>query len=240
MNAEIVQASSIEALYGYYAMMVFIMGKSLSPQNIAAISTKRPDAIIRKRQLTASAYILTGPGQIHPDNYRHIQSGWIRSTRHRMTIVRHLARMTASPNKSEILDSVSVNMEMLRNSGQSYLFYIHELIVACPWVIQIPALRSSYYHYIKMVNILAEQEDYIRPYYKLMMQDAAKDVRRRDIEPLIAVATFFAAQTRRTMNQYRISEGMSMVLLAFRVMAESKGMVFSDIPDQLTTEVTAV
>jgi hypothetical protein len=42
------------------------------------------------------------------------------------------------------------------------------------------------------------------------------------------------------MNQYRISEGMSMVLLAFRVMAESKGMVFADIPDQLTTEVTAV
>lgn len=240
IDAELASAINIEALYAYYAMIVFIMGKSLSPENVVSISSKRPDALIRKRQLHDYAYILTGAGQIKPDNYKRIQSGWIRSTAHRMTVVKQLARMNASPNRSEILDSVSVNMEMLANSGQTYLFYIHELLIACPWAVSLPALRSSYYYYRRMVDILAEQDDYIRPYYKLMMQDAAKDVRRRNIESLIAVATFFAAQTRKTMNQYRVNEGTVQVIAAFRAEAERRGIHFEEVQNQLTTETTAV
>jgi len=240
VNIELAEAGNTEALFAYYAMIIFIMGKSLSVENITSISTRRPDALMRKRQLHAYAYILTGEGRIHSDNYKHVQSGWIRSTRHRITIVQHLARLNAAPNRSEILDSIAVNMEMLRNANQSYLFYIHELLTACPWAVSIPALRNSYYHYIRMVNILAEQDEYIRPYYKLMMQDAAKDVRRRDIEPLIAVATFFAAQTRKTMNQYRINEGTFQTIVAFRNMAVAKGHTFEEIPNQLTTETAAV
>jgi len=240
VTPNLAEAGNLEALYAYYAMLVFVMGKSLAPENVVAISSKRPDALIRKRQLHDYAFILTGPGQLLPDNYKHVQSGWVRSTSHRISVVKHLARLNASPNRSEILDSVSVNMEMLRNSGQSYLFYIHELLTACPWAVQIPSLRSPYYHYVKMVNALQAQEEYLRPYYKLMMQDAAKDIRRRDIEPLIGVAAFFAAQTRKSMNQYRINEGVLPTIAAFRSLAAEKGFTFTEVPGQLTTEAVAV
>lgn len=240
VTPELVMAMNMEAFYAYYAMIVFIMGKSLSPENVTALSTKRPDALIRKRSLGAYAYILTGEGQIHPDHYKRVQSGWIRSTQLRIVVVRHLAKMNAAPTRSEILDSVSVNMELLRNANQSYLFYIHELLTACPWALNIPALRSPYYHYCRMVSVIMREEEYLRPYYKLMMQDAAKDVRRRDIESLISAATFFAAQTRKTMNKYRINEGTLPVITAFKAEALKHGVTFNEVQDQLMTEVATV
>jgi len=57
VNPELVTASSLESLYTYYAMIVFIMGKSLSVENIKALSFNRPDALMRKRQLHAYSYI---------------------------------------------------------------------------------------------------------------------------------------------------------------------------------------
>lgn len=240
VNIELAEAMNMEALYAYYAMIVFIMGKSITPDNISAITTRRPDALIRKRSLHKYAYILTGGGQVHPDHYKHIQSGWIRSTQLRIVTVKLLARMNASPSRSEILDVVSVNMEMLKNSGQSYLFYIHEMLTACPWAIELPSLRSPYYHYCIMVYELISVEEYLRPFYKLMMQDASKTIRRRDIEPLIAVATFFAAQTRTTMNQYRIDQGTLPTVMSFRAAALKRGYEFGEIQNQLTTDTAAV
>nr|QJW70352.1 RNA-dependent RNA polymerase [Erysiphe necator associated negative-stranded RNA virus 21] len=240
VTIELAEALDLEALYAYYAMVVFIMGKSITQDNISAITTRRPDALIRKRSLQQYAYILTGAGQIHPDHFKHIQSGWIRSTQLRIVTVKLLARMNASPGRSEILDVVCVNMEMLKNSGQSYLFYIHELLTACPWAIELPSLRSPYYHYCIMVLELVSAEEYLRPYYKLMMQDASKTIRRRDIEPLIAVATFFAAQTRTTMNQYRIDQGTLPTVIAFRTAALKRGYEFGEIQNQLTTDTAAV
>nr|WKE35285.1 hypothetical protein [Plasmopara viticola lesion associated mononegaambi virus 8] len=240
VTIELAEAMNIEALYAYYAMIVFIMGKSLTPDNISAITTRRPDALIRKRSLGQYAYILTGAGQIHPDHFKHVQSGWIRSTQLRIVTVKLLARMNASPGRSEILDVVCVNMELLKNANQSYLFYIHELLTACPWAIELPSLRSPYYHYCIMVLELVSVEEYLRPYYKLMMQDAAKTIRRRDIEPLIAVATFFAAQTRSTMNQYRIDQGTLPTVIAFRTAALKRGYEFTEIQNQLTTDTAAV
>jgi len=240
VTIELAEAMNHEALYAYYSMVVFIMGKALSPDNIVAITTKRPDALIRKRSLHRFAYILTGAGQIHPDHFKHIQAGWIRSTQLRIVTVKQLAIINASPNRSELLDVVCVNMEMLKNASQSYLFYIHELLTACPWAVTLPSLRSPYYHFCRMVMVLAGIEDYLRPYYKLMMQDAAKEVRRRDIEPLIAVATFFASQTRSSMNQYRIHEATFPTVIAFRTEALKRGYEFTEIQNQLTTETAAI
>jgi hypothetical protein len=240
MTPDIVDASQVEGLYAYYAMIIFIMGKSLSPTNIAAISKNRPDALMRKRTLEASRYILTGEGKIDPGNYRFVQSGWIRSTRPRIAIVQQLAKLNASEGRSEIFDSISVNMDMLKNSGQSYVYYINELLIACPWCLHIPALRSSYAYYVRMVNVIASHPVSFQPFYKLAMQDAAKTVRRRDVEALIGVSTFYAAQTRKSMNLYRVSEGILPVVKAFRLLAESHGIVFEDIANQQVTDTTAV
>lgn len=239
ITPDLINAARVEGLYAYYAMIVFIMGKSISPENVTAISKRRPDALMRKRSVTDSAYILTGDGKIDPACYRFIQSGWIRSTRPRIIIVTHLAKLNASDSRSEVLDPISVNMDMLKNAGQSYIYYINELLIACPWCIEIPALRSSFAYYARMVHVIASQPTYFQPFFKLAMQDNSKIVRRRDIEALIGVATFFAGQTKKSMNQYRINEGVIPTVIAFRQLAASKGYTFDEVQNQLTTETVA-
>jgi hypothetical protein len=240
VTAQLVEACKLEGLYAYYAMLIFIMGKSLSPESVTAISTKRPDALIRKRSLTTCKYILVEDGKLLVDNYARVQSGWVRSTRPRILIVRHLAILNAADNSSELLDSICVNMDMLRNSGQTYIYYIHELLTACPWAIEIPSLRAAFYHYVRMCNVLNTQPAWLKPYYKLMMQDSTKEVRRRGIEPLTAVATFFAAQTRQTMARYRVDASTLPAVQAFQALARTKGIVFADINQQATTTTIAI
>lgn len=237
VTAELVHAAVIEGLYAYYSMLVFIMGKSIGSDNLTSMSTQRPLALIRKRMLQRCEYILIGDGKPLTDNYRHIQSGWIRSTRPRIVVVQHLAMLTASENRSESLDTICVNMDMLRNSGQTYMFYIHELFTACPWCVEIPAIRAAYYHYVRIVKVLAGQPTWFRPYFKLAYQDSSKVVRRKDIEALISVAAFYAAQTRKTMSQYRINMDTLPVVHAFRKLAAAKGFSFEEITNQQTTEV---
>jgi hypothetical protein len=240
MTSELVYAAEIEGLYAYYSMLIFIMGKSIGSDNLASVSSQRPLALIRKRMLQKCEYLLIGEGKPTTANYRHIQSGWVRSTRHRITVVKHLAMLNAADNRSESLDTVCVNMDMLRNSGQTYMFYIHELFTACPWCIEIPAIRAAYYHYVRIVKVLAAQPAWFQPYYKLAYQDSTKVVRRKDIEALISVAAFYAAQTRKTMSQYRVNMDTLPVVTAFQKLALSKGFVFENVENQQTTEVSTV
>lgn len=240
VTIDLVDSCTLEGLYAYYAMLVFIMGKALSPESITAISTRRPDALVRKRSLAASRYILLGDGKLLVENYARVQSGWVRSTRPRILVVKHLAILNAADNSSELLDSISVNMDMLRNSGQTYIFYIHELLTACPWAIEIPSLRACYYHYVRMCSVLNEQPSWLKPYFKLMMQDSTKDVRRRGLEALIAVAAFFASQTRKSMTNYRVDAATLPAVRAFQALALTKGFVFTDIQQQPTTVAIAV
>lgn len=233
-------ASSPEGLYAYYAMLVFIMGKSITPDTVTAIGSKRPDALIRKRKLFKSEYILTGDGRVAQENYGKVQSGWVRSNGPRVIIVKHLAALYASPNHPESLDAVVVNMDMLKNSGQSYLFYIYELLVACEWCLAIPALAAEYRHFSRMVNVLTRENVHIQPFYKLMMQDNTKLIRRRDVENLVAVSIFYAGQTRPSMKQYRVSPEARPVLQEFIRMARDRGMTLREITDQSTIEATTI
>lgn len=241
LNVDVcIACKDIEGIYAYYAMIVFVMGKSLSPENVSALASKRPDALMRKRKLFASEYILKGAGRIKSENYSNILAGWVRSDRPRITIVKYLAKLAAVGERSTVFDPIVINMDMLRNSGQTYIYHIQNLLVACDWVLEIPAIRAAFRSYALIVAELARQEDWFRPFYKMAMQDVSKTVRRRNIEALIGVATSFAAQTQKTMNKYRISEGVMNVVAEFNRLAREKGLNFAATEDQLYTETTAV
>jgi hypothetical protein len=241
INVALASTVSLESSYQYYAMLVYIMGKSLNPESRTAIATRRPEALMRKGKSRRAEYILQGDGRILTDNYGKIQGGWIRAAGPRKVIVNHLAALYASPASPEILDAIVVNMDMLRHSGQTYIVFIHELVTAHPWAVtELHPLRASWRYYSRIVHILAEQPRHLVPFYKLMMQDLDKDVRRREIEPLIAVATFYAGQTRPKMYQYQIDPGCGEVVRSFAEMAATKGYTLKQITNQATTETTAV
>lgn len=241
INADLAGVAALESLYQYYAMMVFILGKSLNPESMVSISSRRPEALMRKANSRRGEYILIGNGRIASENYGRVQGGWVRSTGPRKIIIAHLAALYAAPDKPETLDPIVVNMDMLRNAGQSYIFYIHELVVAHPWAIkEIHPLRAAWTHYMNIVNILTAQPPHLIPFYKMMMQDSNRDVRRKDIEPLIGVAIFYASQTRPNMHRYRIAVESTDVIAMFVAKAKEKGHAMKEVNNQATIETLAV
>lgn len=234
---ELAAASEIEGLYAYFAMIVFLLGKSVGPENTGSITDKRPNAIIRKRNLESCAHILTGSGKVPIVNYGRVKSGWARSTRPRLHLIRLLAGLVATEQRSEIFDPVVINMTMLKNANQTYLFHIHDLLRACPWTLEIPAAAAAFTNYARMIRELHGQPEWFRPYYKLAMQDSSKHIKRRGLEALIGIATAFAAQTNPGMTKYRIPEGSLHLVAEFLALGRSKGMTFRDVQGQQTTEV---
>lgn len=237
MNVELASTVNLESSYQYYAMLVFILGKALNPDVLVSISTRRPEALMRKANSRRAAYILQGDGRISTENYARVQAGWVRSTGPRILIVQHLANMFASPGRPEILDPIVTNMDMCRNSGQSYLYYIHELAVAHPWcILEIHPLKATWKYYVRIVSVLTAQPPHLMPFYKMMMQDSNKDVRRKELEPLIGVAIFFAAQTRPKMHQYRVTAESKDVIQMFVTKAAEKGYEMKQVSNQATVE----
>lgn len=233
---ELVSASELEGLYAYFSMTVFILGKSVGPDNLTALTENRPNAIIRKRGLEGCAYILTGDGKIDPKNYNHVKSGWVRSTRPRIQTIRLLAALVDTDQRSEIYDSLVINMTMLKNANQTYLYHIHDVLRACPWSLEIPAVAAAYSNYARMIREIHAEPSYYRPYYKLAMQDASKHVKRRGLEALIGIATAFAFQTNKSMNKYRIPEGSIHIVDQFLAMGRARGLQFKALEDQQMTD----
>jgi len=232
---------NLEGMYAYYAMLVFILGKNISAETIVAIGSKRPDALIRKRGLTNSAYILTGDGKINSENYRKIQSGWIRANVPREIIITHLCVLKASEQKPEIFDPIVVNMDMLAHSGQTYIYLIHTFVDSYSWaLVEIPILRAQFQHYVRMVNLLARQPRHIQDYYKLIKQDTDKNFRRRDVEILAACAVYVEGQHRKTMKGYRVSTEARPTIALFQQRAKERGIHLAEVSDQATIETVAI
>jgi len=240
LNADLVAACSPEGLMAFYAMVIFVFGKSADASNVAAITGKRPDAIVKRNYLQKSLYLLRGEGKINVDTYNLIRVGFVKSTGPRIHIIKYLARVVSSPQRSENLNPLVINMGMLANANQTFMFFIHELLTACPWALEIPAVRLNYANYSKMVRVLSAQPGWFRPYFKLAMQDSTREVQRRGLEILIGVATAFAIQLRPNMSQYRINENSIPAVREFiRISNDKYGANFRQIENQslTTTEV---
>lgn len=240
LTPQVIAASTGEGLVAYYSMMFFIMGKSLAPEKIASLSNNRPEALIRSRNLTGSAYILTGAGKMDPACYPSIQSGWMRSGTPRIVLVKHLAHRFQGDKISEVWEPLQTNLRMLKNSGQTYMVHILKLLTSYEWVMDMPIFKSAIIAFAGMADELASVDDLVRPFYKLAYQDKAANIRRRDVEVLIATAIFVECQNSSSMSNYRISQSCLGAVEKFREEAAKRGITFNKVTHSLAEEANAI
>lgn len=237
-TSQLATSAEQEILFAYYSMVVFILAKTVDKDNEIALTQNRPMAIIRKMNLTSDNYLLMGEGKVPPRNYGNVRSGWIRSDNPRVLIIRYLAILVGTEAKSNIYAGLVMNMQLMKNANQTYIYHIYSVLRACPWALEIPSVVGAFSEYVKMVKKIHEQPDWFRPYYKLAYQDMAHDVKRRGLEPLIAIATTFQAQTNPSMNKYRIPRGCAHVIEQFIKVAAKHNVEIRAVEDQQTAEVT--
>lgn len=236
----LIAASKTDGLIAHYAMFVFLLGKSNAMDSLPALTINRPRALMQRNQMHASDYLLTGDGKIHPDSYPLIRSGFTRSDAPRLLIVDALAKFASIELPPENFNSLHINVRLLRHTGQTYLYIIRDMVIACPWALSIPSVRLDFWAYSQMVEVIARQPGYLQDFYKFGHQDLDRKVNRRNLDQIIGVATAFASQSRPNMTKYRISESSMPAVKEFFRIAEERGHRFVVLDNQQTTSTDAV
>lgn len=234
-NPHLPGACTLEGIYTYWSMMMFIAGKPISPENADAISTKRPKALMDKRGLAASELILLGDYKLPTRNYEKIKRVWARSSGPRVVIVEHHVMLCAHDTPEE-LENLVVTMNLLKNTNQTYITHITNLLSSCWYVVTLEACRSDFRNYEKQIAYLDSLDPLMMPYHKFAYQDKSPCIQRNGLDNLIACATFHATQTKRTMDQYRINENSFPVLEQFQKLAARHGYHMTMSENQQTTD----
>lgn len=236
---DLVAASTPDGLLAHFAMYIFLLGKSNATDSMVAITVNRPRALIRRNNLKTSEYLLLGDGKLNPESFPLMRGGFTRADVLRRVVIDALAKFTSVGTCPETYVPLKINMELLHNTSQSYLYVIRHVLIACPFCLEIPAVRLDYFAYAKMVTRLSTHPDYLQPYYKFMMQDTDRQIHRRGLDQILGVATAFAVQTNPNMAKYRIAENSLNTVKEFFRLAKQYGYNFVMV-DQQTTTVDAI
>jgi len=237
ISPELAQCSTLIGVYGYCSLVLFMVGKNITNENRTSITTQRPNALIRRYKCESVRYVLDGDGRMADDCHAFIHSGWVRSTGPRIVTVRHFAAITMQKSQQLTHEVIAMTFSMLEWSNAQAVYFINNLLMSCPWAARIPALQASYKMYARSVRALHTQPAWYRPYYKMAMQDSTKLFRRRDMDPLIAVAVYWARQGNQTAVRYAVPDGQQGAVDAFVREATDRGIHVVPIADQ--TIVTA-
>jgi hypothetical protein len=141
-------------------------------------------------------------------------------------------------NQQLAVEILGNTFTMLEYSGAQSIFYINQLLQALPWVSRLPILRASYNSYAQSVRNLHTQPSWYKPYYKLASGDSTRLFRRRDIDPLIAVAIVWARQTSPNLSRFTIAANMTFVLTTFAEGCREHGVAMV-IPTEQEVTVAA-
>lgn len=238
VTAELVSCGSVEALYAYGSMLLFLSAKQITRENRISVTQKRPTAVIKKLRIDSQAHILTGEGRIVDECHTLINGAWARSTQPRILTIQHVAAMRAAPDRSIAKDVVMITFNLMQWAQAQSVFYIHQLLETHPWVARRPPLVASFKAYARSVQKLHEEPAWFRPYYKLAYQDATDLFRRRDIDPLIAVSIYWARQSSETIGQFAVAAGHDYAVSDFVNEARKRNIEVKEITSQNVVSVT--
>lgn len=204
-SGDLYEAYSLGGVYTYLALVVFLAGKRISPDNRDSIIKNRPTAQIKKYGLSVAEYYLTGPGRISDHGHGCINNAWVQSSAPRRIIVREFSRFAGTDDYTQ--EVVYTMFRLLEYAGIQSAFFIHQLLLACPWIYEIPALKPGLDLYERSLEQMAREDPIIRPYVKVMYGDSTKLFHTKTMAGLIACAVIWVQQSSPSIAQYGTSGG---------------------------------
>lgn len=206
MNANFYNSGTVEGLYGYFALLVHLMGKTIGPTTRDAITTRRPSNIIDTFRCSHSSYVLRGAGRMSDAAHTQVRDAWDLSTAPRKVLIEELCLLGGSDDITAQI--VNLMFRMLEYSGMQPALFIKDLLLACPWVIKdIPSLAPAYEVFINSVTAYANLSESLRPYTKVYHGNNTKIFHSKSMQDLTAVAVFWLSITNDSMAGYTAPGG---------------------------------
>lgn len=226
-----VACNSLDGLYCYASLLLFLAGKAVTPINRNTITTKRPRALMDEFQTHDSEYILSGNGRIQDTGHQMIHAAWTASVDPRIDIVEHFAStMGVSSTPYRIIGHT---LKLMRLNGMNYVSLIVRFLEAFEdYLGDLPQLRSDLRSFKDSAARWETIDPTIRPFYKFAYGNECTLFRRRDMAGLVACGIVFGASTSETLKNYRIDPGYSALMNRVARVAAEHDLDFTRSADQ--------
>jgi len=222
LSWEYYNCGNLEGIYGYYALMVHLMGKKIDASTRDAITTRRPGNIIDTFRCASSSFVLRGPGRIGDTGHDMIRNAWDLSTAPRKVIIEEYSLFASVDDQTAQI--VNLMFRMLEYSGMQPSLFIKDFLSACPWAIpNIPALAPAYDVYVNSVFAFSSLDPTLRPYTKLFHGNNTRIFHAKSMQDLTALAVDWLSVNNDSMTGYT-APGGDKVKAAFWKLAQAKGI----------------
>lgn len=205
MTTAVFNCADMLGCYGYYALVVHLMGKKITPPTRENITIRRPGNIIDGFHAQAEEYILRGGGRMSDHAHSSLNIAWDMLTSVKQVLVPRfagLSRSTGIPGQI-----VYTMFDMLKNSGMQPAALIHQLVSALPWIDEIPILRPEYDFYVKSLMDYAQLPDLTRPFLKVMYGSSTRVFHAKSMANLTACAVMVLTTANPSLQGYTAPGG---------------------------------
>jgi len=202
LKKELGECMSIEAIYGYLALIMILAAKFITDQNRVAITVNRPRNIEQKYRIVGCP-CLTGDLRISDDGHTMINAAFVSMDHFRGALFTRLADMRNQAGDRGTAVVMTL-VRLLDWTGMSFVPIIDRFLSAHPDISDYSFLLPSYQHFLSSLRALAKVPPHIRPFYKLIHGDTTKMFHRRDVEELLVCSIKEEAYGRPTMAQYTL------------------------------------
>jgi hypothetical protein len=200
VKRDLARCVSIEALYGYLALVLVLAAKSINDANRVAITINRPRNIEQKYRIV-DCPCLTGDLRISDNGHSMINAAFVSMDHFRGALFTRLAdvKNAASDRGTAVVMTL---VRLLDWTGMTYVPMIDRFLTSHSNIEGYGFLMPSYQSFIASLRALAKVPPHIRPFYKLIHGDTTKMFNRRDVEELMVCAIRDEARDRPSLMQY--------------------------------------
>jgi hypothetical protein len=190
------------------------MGKRIEGDDHSAITASRPDAVKKKAHLSQQMAFLDGALKLSDNSHIPINSAWAELSALRALTITEFSKY--SQNDTDFVqDLIYTTMHLLKWSGMTHAKITMNLLLAYPWIDEIPVLRTALGVYVESVVALMKVDPVLRPYVKLISGDKSAVFPRKELEPLVACAVSVAEETGEEIKKFYRSNAFVGVVEAF-------------------------
>jgi hypothetical protein len=197
-------------IYGYFSLILFLAGKTITEVNRAAIVEKRPKAIEGKYFSSAAVPCLSGALRLSNRAHSEVHSAFTAMSHMRELVFTEVAKFSVTKNNYEV-EVVATTTRLMAYAGMQHVIMINKFLDANEVAFKIPMLQPALRSYVLSLKHLQTEKEVVRPFFKLIHGDTTRAFNRKDVEPLLVVAVMEELKTNDTLSNFALPGNVEII-----------------------------
>jgi hypothetical protein len=191
-------------VYSHWALVTFLAGKLIHDGNREQIEDKRPNNLVTKYTLAEGSELLVDQYRLSRTAHKGINLAWAEMSAFKAACFKEYCTYSAADIDLG-QDIIYTMVRLLKYSGMQHAEITYRLLMAHPWVREIPVLASSVAIFETGLHAASSIDPALQPYVKLMYGDRSDIFPRKDMEPLVACAVASEKEIHETLSDFYVS-----------------------------------